>query len=181
VDLGLTPSQTIGPFFGFALPWQGGERLVADGTRDAVRIEGAVTDGEAMPVTDALVEIWQADPDGRYRGRDADGFVGFGRCPTDAAGRFRFLTIRPGSVTGPGGAAQAPHLLVSVFARGLLRRLVTRIYFPDEVANERDPVLALIGDPCRRRTLIARRLGDRIFGFDIHLQGGEETVFFDLE
>jgi protocatechuate 3,4-dioxygenase, alpha subunit len=181
MGLGLTPSQTIGPFFDFALPWQGGERLVAEGARDAIRIEGAVVDGDSAPITDALVEIWQADPEGRYPGHDAESFRGFGRCPTDEAGGFWFKTVKPGSVPGPGGTAQAPHLAVSVFARGLLRRLITRMYFPAEEANERDPVLALVEDTGRRETLIARRLGDGIFGFDIRLQGAKETVFFDLE
>ncbi len=181
-----TPSQTIGPFFRFALPYDGSERMVAPGAPGAARIEGRVFDGEGAPVPDAMIEIWQADRAGRYaqptnpkpdaRGRD---FIGFGRCCTDLDGRFRFVTVKPGRVPGPGGQLQAPHVDVSVFARGLLRRLVTRMYFPDEeAANAADPVLATL-DPAARSTLVANAEGG-ILRFDIHLQGDRETTFFAL-
>jgi protocatechuate 3,4-dioxygenase alpha subunit len=185
-----TPSQTIGPFFHFALPYPGGERLVPPGDPDAVRIVGNIIDGADEPVTDALVEIWQANRAGRYlhpEDRRDDlplegGFTGFGRCPTDAEGRFEFVTVKPGVVPGPdgGGPQQAPHIAVSVFARGLLRRLVTRIYFPDEeAANAADPLLSSIEDPQARSTLIAEQL-DGGLHFDIHLQGDRQTVFLDV-
>jgi protocatechuate 3,4-dioxygenase alpha subunit len=179
----LTPSQTVGPFFAFALHYEGGERLVRDDDPGAVRIVGAVIDGAGEPVSDALVEIWQANRAGRYRhpedARDElrleDGFHGFGRCPTDAEGRFEFVTVKPGAVS-----PQAPHINVCVLARGLLKQLVTRIYFPDEeAANAADPLLASIDDPPVRSTLIARRL-DGVLAFDIHLQGEQQTAFLDV-
>jgi protocatechuate 3,4-dioxygenase, alpha subunit len=178
-----TPSQTVGPFFDFALPYEGGERLVPPGDRGAIRIVGAVIDGDGQPVDDALVEIWQANRHGRYRhpedARDElpleDGFTGFGRCATDAEGRFEFVTVKPGAVEG-----QAPHIGVCVLARGLLRHLYTRIYFPDEAeANAADPLLSSIEDDALRRTLIARPL-DGVLAFDIHLQGQRQTAFLDI-
>ncbi len=175
-----TPSQTIGPFFHFALPWTDGGLLVAPDAPGAVHITGQVTDGADQPVIDALVEIWQADPAGHYAHPDdpePSAFVGFGRVPTDAGGRFDFTTLKPGPVPGPSGSPQAPHLSVSVFARGLLARLSTRIYFPDEIeANASDPVLASV-PPARRATLVAVAEGD-VLRFDIHLQGEMETIFF---
>lgn len=168
-----TPSQTIGPFFGFALPREGGERVVDPAAPGALRIEGQVVDGGGEPVPDALLEIWQAGPDGRY----ADG-AGFARCGTDAEGVFHFVTVKPGRVRAPDGRPQAPHLHVTVFARGLLRLLRTRMYFPDEEeANAADPVLAGIDDPPARATLVARE-EDGILRFDVRLQGEGETVFF---
>jgi protocatechuate 3,4-dioxygenase alpha subunit len=192
-----TPSQTVGPFFALpgALPWVDGPLVVPEGTPGAIRLLGQVWDGAGEPVPDALIEIWQADPAGRFvhpddpRGRPdgppvwaADGgtFRGFGRCPTDDLGRYWFLTVKPGGVPAPDGSAQAPHIDVSVFARGTLHRLVTRIYFPDEAtANERDPVLSSIAEPDVRAGLVARATGDGL-RFDIHLQGPDETAFFDL-
>jgi protocatechuate 3,4-dioxygenase alpha subunit len=153
-----------------------------------VRIVGAVYDGAGEPVSDAMVEIWQANRAGRYAHPEdrreelplEEGFTGFGRCPTDAEGRFEFLTVKPGAVPGPDGRPQAPHILVSVFARGLLKQLVTRIYFPDEEgANTADPVLSSIQDPNLRSTLIARQL-DGAYQFDIHLQGEKQTAFFNV-
>jgi protocatechuate 3,4-dioxygenase alpha subunit len=185
--LGTTPSQTVGPFFGFALPWADGAELVAPDDPAAIEIEGRVFDGEGAPVDDALVEIWQANRHGRYaHPEDArvelpleDGFSGFGRCPTDAEGRFAFVTVKPGRVPGRDGRAQAPHLGVSVFARGLLKRVVTRLYFPDEhEANAADPVLASIEDPRARSTLVARQTAPGRLRFDVHLQGPDETAFF---
>jgi protocatechuate 3,4-dioxygenase, alpha subunit len=181
--LGTTPSQTVGPFFSFGLPFEGGERLVAPDDPDTVRIEGAVYDGAGDPLDDALVEIWQANRHGRYRHPEdrraelplEDGFDGFGRCPTDAQGRFGFVTVKPGAV-----APEAPHINVIVLARGLLVHLFTRIYFPDEeAANAADPVLSAIEDAAMRETLIARPL-DGALRFDIHLQGERQTAFFDV-
>ena len=190
MTLPLTPSQTAGPFFAIGLPWPAGPYVVPEGTPGAITIGGRVLDGAGVPVTDALVETWQADPDGRFahpgdpRGSDAaPAFRGFGRCPTDAAGRYRVITLRPGWVPSPGGDREAPHLNVSVFARGLLDRVVTRIYFPDEqAANLADPVLRAIGDPDRRATLVAAARPGQPgeFRFDIRLQGPRETVFFDV-
>ena len=186
----MTPSQTAGPFLAIGLPWPDGPQVVPEGTPGAIIIGGQVLDGAGEPVADALVETWQADPDGRFAHPDdprgssqAAGFRGFGRCLTDPAGRYRFITVRPGPLPLPGGAAEAPHLDVSVFARGLLDRVVTRIYFPDEqAANAADPVLAAIADPGRRATLIAvAQTGlPGEFRFDIRLQGERETVFFDV-
>jgi protocatechuate 3,4-dioxygenase, alpha subunit len=193
VSEGITPSQTVGPFLAIGLPWADGPFVVPADTADSIVIEGQVLDGAGQPVPDALVETWQADPDGRFdhpddpRGPAAapDGFRGFGRSATDSGGNYRIVTLRPGPLPCPGGGTEAPHLDVSVFARGLLDRVVTRIYFPDEAdANAGDPVLASIQDPGRRATLIAARdpadaAGVRL-RFDIRLQGDGETVFFDV-
>jgi protocatechuate 3,4-dioxygenase alpha subunit len=182
-----TPSQTVGPFFhigtdaGFI-----GRELVAPDHPGAVRVFGHVSDGEGAPVIDSMIEIWQANAAGRYAHpedvRDdvplENGFDGFGRTCTDDEGRYEFVTVKPGSVPGPSGQAQAPHIDVSVFARGLLKRLVTRIYFPDEVeANESDPVLSSIDDPEVRAALVAIE-EDGGLRFDITLQGDRETPFF---
>jgi len=168
MPLPATPSQTIGPFFHIGLDVPGTERLVSAEHPDAVRIEGRVLDGAGDPVIDALIEVW--DP---QRGR-------FGRCATDAEGRYHFLTLKPASRPVGATPAEAPHLHVSVFARGLLDHLVTRIYFPDEAAaNAADPVLAMIADPRARATLVARAEAGSL-RFDIHLQGEHETVFFAL-
>lgn len=191
--LPITPSQTIGPFLAIGLPWPDGPFVVPEGTPGAITIGGRVTDGADQPVPDALVETWQADRDGRFAhegdprgaaGPQPPGFRGFGRCATDEDGRYKIVTVRPGALPAPDGGAQAPHIDVSVFARGLLNRVVTRIYFADEAAaNAADPVLSSIGDPGRRATLIAvaepcGRTGE--FRFDIRLQGTKETVFFDV-
>ena len=189
----LTPSQTVGPFFHGALHRAGSNDLTAGGARgERIAIEGRVLDGDGVPCDDALIEIWQANAAGRYAHPDdpqsADrpdpGFTGFGRTSTDAGGRYRFATIRPGRVQGPGGVLQAPHVNVGIFARGLLRRLCTRIYFGEEPSNGTDPVLASIADPVARRTLLAARESgagpEARYRFDIVLQGPGETVFFDL-
>ena len=191
--LPITPSQTIGPFLAIGLPWPDGPFVVPEGTPGAITISGRVTDGADQPLSDALVETWQADSDGRFnhagdpRGAAeprTPGFRAFGRCPTDADGRYRIVTVRPGSLPTADGGLEAPHIDVSVFARGLLDRVVTRIYFADEVAaNAADPVLASVADPARRATLIAGpqpcgRAGE--FRFDIRLQIAKETVFFDV-
>jgi protocatechuate 3,4-dioxygenase alpha subunit len=185
---GPTPSQTVGPFFAIALPWADGQAVVQEGTPGAVVIGGRVLDGASEPVPDALVETWQADPDGRFAHPDdprgpnpaGTGFRGFGRAPTDADGRWWVRTVKPGPLPADDGGTEAPHLDVSVFARGLLHRVVTRIYFPDEAeANAADPVLASIDDERARATLVAVAEDGRL-RFDIHLQGPDETLFFDL-
>jgi protocatechuate 3,4-dioxygenase alpha subunit len=196
--LPLTPSQTVGPFLAIGLPWPDGPYVVPEDTQGAITISGRVLDGAGEPVPDALIETWQADPGGRFAhpddprgpagpdraGAAAAGFRGFGRCPTDPAGRYRIVTLRPGALPCPDGGTEAPHLDVSVFARGLLDRVITRIYFPDEpAANAADPVLGAIGDADRLATLIAvaePRGRPGRFRFDIRLQGGRETVFFDV-
>jgi protocatechuate 3,4-dioxygenase alpha subunit len=178
----LTPSQTVGPFFSIGLLDVIRPEVVPPTTPGAVRIEGRVLDGAGDPVPDGMVEIWGADPDGAYRqrGKPAPGaFAGFGRSGTDLDGRFSFVTLKPGRVPGPGGQLQAPHLAVGVFARGLLKRLATRMYFPDEhEANAADPVLSLL-DEQARSTLIATDEGG-VLRFDVRLQGEGETVFFDV-
>jgi protocatechuate 3,4-dioxygenase alpha subunit len=158
-DRAPTPSQTIGPFFGFALPFSGGADAGGGVGGDAVRIEGRVLDGDGRPVVDALLEVWHGES--------------FARCGTDASGSYRVTVPKPAARSG------ARHLEVTIFARGLLRQLATRIYFPEEgAANAADPVLARV-DPDRRATLIARGDGDAL-RFDVHLQGPAETVFFAL-
>jgi protocatechuate 3,4-dioxygenase alpha subunit len=185
---GHTPSQTVGPFFHDALLDEDRSELISPDHPEAIRIEGTVYDGEGEPVSDALVEIWQANQAGRYNDPNDDredlpldeGFSGFGRSGTDAGGRFSFVTIKPGPVPGPDAGMQAPHIMVSVFARGLLKRVVTRIYFPDEEeANAKDPILSSIEDLGFRKTLVARDEGDAV-RFDIHLQGENQTAFFEL-
>jgi protocatechuate 3,4-dioxygenase alpha subunit len=183
----LTPPQTVGPFFAVLVPDRGTLVMVTDQTPGRrIAVEGSVRDGVGQPVPDALVEIWQANaeghcnhPDDRRRtGPDAT-FDGFGRTQTDAAGRFLIETITPGAVPGPAGAPQAPHLAVGLFARGLLGRLVTRIYFADDPANAHDPILSCVPAD-RRPTLIAERCGKGRYRFEIVLQGPCETVFFDV-
>ncbi len=166
--LPATPPQTIGPFFHIGLDVPGTEQLVRADHPDAVRVEGRVLDGASDPVDDALIEAW-----------DAHG-ARFGRCATDAEGRYHFLAVKPVGRFAAGAPDEAPQLNVSVFARGLLDRLVTRIYFPDEeAANAADPVLSSIPDPGARATLVARGEAGTL-RFDIHLQGERETVFFAL-
>ena len=187
---GQTPSQTVGPFFGLALPREGHEVLFTDATvGERIAIEGTVLDGDGAPLGDALIEIWQANAAGRYDHPDDrqekpldPAFHGFGRCPTDESGRFHFRTIRPGPVPGPGNTLQAPHINVAVFARGMLKQLVTRIYFEGEALNPDDPILGLVGEPERRQTLIAKRGNGKnaAYIFDIRLQGSGETVFFEV-
>lgn len=181
---GSTPSQTAGPFLSIGLDWHDGSDVVPEGTPGAVRVHGTVYDGAGEPVTDAVVETWQADPEGRFdhpddpRGRRA-GFRGFGRCLTDDAGTYAIRTLRPGALPGTDGVTQAPHVDVSVLARGLLHRVVTRIYFPeDAAAHATDPVLAAVPAE-RRHTLVAEPEADG-YRFDVRLQGEGETVFFDV-
>jgi protocatechuate 3,4-dioxygenase alpha subunit len=192
---GITPSQTIGPFFAYGLtPKAYGYRevftndlLTEDTAGERIRVEGRVFDGDGKPVSDAMIEIWQADGEGRYahtadgRARPNTRFKGFGRSDTDDDGRFRFMTVKPGQIPGPNGGTQAPHINVNVFARGLLNRLFTRIYFEGEAGNRNDPILNVVPEDARA-TLIARRTGqgaEPTYTFDIHLQGQNETVFFE--
>ncbi len=182
---GLTPSQTVGPYLSIALHWDDGPDVVPDGTPGAVWLRGRVLDGDGTPVPDALVETWQADPDGRFdhpddpRGAVAPavpGFRGFGRSET-LDGEYAVRTLKPGRVPDGQGGLQAPHVDVSVFARGLLDRVVTRLYFADEAeANAQDPVLQAL-PPERRETLVARPTEDG-YRLDVVLQGDDETVFF---
>jgi len=171
--MAVTPSQTVGPFFAIELPYALGPYVVAEGTAGAIWLRGCVIDGDGEPIPDAMVESWQADPQGRF----GEGFRGFGRSGTDAEGRWAILTVKPGAVPGPDGATQAPHLDLAVFARGLLQQVVTRLYFADEEqANAADPVLSTLDD-AQRATLIAAPTVDG-YEHDIHLQGPDETVFF---
>lgn len=185
--LPLTPSQTVGPFFAILVPKHARVRLLTDHTPgQRIVVEGSVHDGAGRPVPDALVEIWQANDAGhcnhpedpRTQGADA-AFDGFGRVHTDADGHFALETIKPGMVPGPEGRLQAPHFLVGLFARGLLTRLVTRIYLEDEPTNAEDPILACVPSD-RRSTLIATSHAEGRYRFQIHLHGPGETVFFDV-
>lgn len=176
--LSSTPSQTVGPYLSLGLTWDDGPTVVGD-SPNAVWIRGRIADGAQEPIPDALVETWQADQHGRFnhpddpRGAQSD-IRGFGRCPTDANGEYAIRTLPPGPLPD-----QAPHINVSVFARGLLHRVVTRIYFPENIeANANDPVLNAVPAE-RRHTLVATRTGDG-YRFDVRLQGPEETVFFDV-
>ncbi len=166
-----TPAQTVGPYFSIGLPWPDGPEVVPAGTEGAIWLRGTVLDGARDPIPDAMIETWQADPGGSY---ETPGFRGFGRCPTEADGTWAIHTVKPGATGG-----QAPHIAVSVFARGLLHRIVTRIYFADEdEANAADPVLAGL-DEAARATLVAAREEDG-YRFDVRLQGPDETAFFNV-
>lgn len=208
---GQTPSQTVGPFFHYGLPWKGGADLVGKsdmGARpdlfdeahwvlnlssptgtpagEVIELSGRVTDGAGAPVPDAMIEIWQANAAGRYRSLDDPRdqvpldphFVGFGRSSCDIDGVFRFRTVMPGRVPGPDGTLQAPHLAVSVFGRGIIKRLATRIYFEGTDGIEDDPILSLVPAD-RQDTLLAKRQSEG-WRWDIVLQGAGETVFFAL-
>ncbi|MEE3852024.1 protocatechuate 3,4-dioxygenase subunit alpha [Gordonia sp. LSe1-13] len=180
MTLAPTPGQTVGPFFHYALPFDGGPELVAPGDPRRIRLHGTVFDGNGDAVPDALIEIWQPDADGnvsREPGslrRDGFTFTGWGRVQTDRVGHYSFATMPPGAVTD--GAA--PFFAICVFARGLLDRLFTRAYLPESVrALAADRLLSAVPDG-RRDTLIAAKDDDG-YRFDIHLQGADETVFLD--
>ena len=204
----ITPSQTVGPFFAYGLApnnrceWrpESGKNLydwkdtfcadlvTPDATGQKIRIEGRVLDGDGKPINDAMIEIWQADAQGRYahprdnRARPNTKFKGFGRSATDKEGVYSFDTVKPGAVPGPNGKPQAPHIVVCIFSRGMLRQIYTRLYFADEAANAVDPILTLVPTD-RRATLIAHkeaRDGAILYRFDIRVQGEGETVFFDI-
>jgi protocatechuate 3,4-dioxygenase alpha subunit len=175
-----TPSQTAGPYWHLIDFPAWADLLRVDGPNagiagERITLTGRVTDGDGAPCPDAMVEIWQAGPDGSYDG----GFHGFGRCATDAAGAFRFTTLKPGPVRGRGNAFQAPHVAISIFARGLLKQLVTRLYFAGEALNEQDPILSAV-PPARRSTLVAQADGAGCWRLDIRLQGEDETVFLEV-
>lgn len=198
-----TPSQTAGPYLHIGatpraagLDWPHadlGAAMISEKTRgERITITGCVYDGMDAPLTDALIEIWQADADGIHPGRgDPRGagdpfFTGFGRCAADAqTGAFRFETIRPGPVPGPGGTERpggtlmAPHVSLWIFARGINQGLHTRMYFPED-DHAQDPFLARIAPRSRITTLIAEETAEGAYGFDIFLQGPRETVFFDI-
>jgi protocatechuate 3,4-dioxygenase, alpha subunit len=194
---GITPSQTVGPYFKYGLVPNGeyawndafsNDLVTADVTGERIRIEGQVFDGDGKIVPDAMLEIWQADAQGRFsdpqdtRGQANAAFRGFGRCGTSTEGVFAFHTIKPGVVPGPNGKPQARHILLAVYARGMTRQTQTRIYFADESANATDPILLLVPVE-RRETLLARKqpgTQEAVYRFDVHLQGDKETVFFDV-
>jgi protocatechuate 3,4-dioxygenase, alpha subunit len=193
----ITPSQTVGPFFAYGLTSNGkydwndaftSNLVTPDTSGERIRIEGRVFDGDGAPVPDCMLEIWQADAQGRFsdpqdqRALPNSSFKGFGRCGTDAHGGYAFDTIKPGVVPDPDGRPQAPHILLAIFARGMLLQNYTRIYFDGEAGNAADPVLALVSAD-RRATLIAEREpgnGSAVYRLDIRLQGDDETVFFDI-
>ena len=213
---GQTPWQTTGPFFHFGLPWKGCADLTGDSDLGArpdlcapghdvlvqhngtsrhlaqgarIELAGQVWDNTGAPLTDTLIEIWQAGASGRYPHPDdrrSDlaidaNFTGFGRCASDKQGNFRFRTIRPGRVPGPGNTLQAPHIALGMVGPGILKRLATRIYFSDAPENVEDPILTLVPEE-RRQTLIAspEGKGSNIYRFNIHLSGPRETVFFEF-
>jgi protocatechuate 3,4-dioxygenase alpha subunit len=169
-----TAAQTIGPYWHLiddpAL--SNLTRFGAEGER--IVLTGIVTDGDGTPVTDGCIELWQASPE------QSDLFPGWGRVATDAQGRYRFTTLKPGPVPGNGNALQAPHFAINILARGILSRLCTRAYLAGEKLNETDPLLCAIEDPARRATLIARPEGAGTWRMDIRLQGDGETVFIDV-
>jgi len=188
-----TPSQTVGPYFhiGLIRPGDNMNVMVNDQTRgQRILVRGRVIDGDGEPIPDAMLEIWQADSDGIYghpadpKHADADpAFGGFGRAPTDDSGEYSFKTIKPGAMEREGEPTMAPHVNFRVFARGMLIHAYTRMYFPNEVENENDPVLKMITETDRRSTLIAAvDMGEDLptYRFDVVLQGEKETVFFDL-
>jgi protocatechuate 3,4-dioxygenase alpha subunit len=189
MSLHASASQTIGPFFHIGLTALNTDKLAPPGIAgERVTIQGRVLDGHGKPVSDAMIEVWQANAQGKYAHPDdpqdktvEQGFKGFGRIPTDDNGMFRFTTIKPGRVPGPGNTLQAPHLVVSVFMRGLLKPLATRLYFPDEPSNAEDPILKLVPAD-RRATLTARKVSggaEPLFEWNVIVQGEGETVFFD--
>jgi protocatechuate 3,4-dioxygenase, alpha subunit len=187
MSLRASTSQTIGPYLRIGLEWMQIEDMAPRGVAgERFTIRGRALDGDGKPVNDAAVEIWQANSQGRYASPEdkqdkplEPAFRGYGRSLTDDQGAFRFSTIKPGRVPGPGSSVQAPHLNVTIFMRGLLKHLQTRVYFPDDPANASDPILGLV--PAERRsTLIARTIGEGALEWNVILQGRDETVFFDF-
>jgi protocatechuate 3,4-dioxygenase alpha subunit len=172
--LTATANQTIGPYWNLIEDptWADLTRFGADGER--IILTGRVFDGTGATVTDAAIEIWQTSPPA------SDIFPAFGRARTDGNGSFRFITLKPGPVAGLGNTQQAPHVAVSIFARGLLTGLTTRLYFQNEPLNETDPILSMIEDEAQRGTLIARKVSDDTWQLDIRLQGDNETVFMEI-
>lgn len=190
MSFGLTPSQTVGPYFSIGLPWPAGPHAAAPSTPGAITIAGTVFDGAGEPIPDHLLEFWQPDRDGRFAdlfghggSSEQPGFRGFARCGSEFGdGSYQLVTVKPGPVPGPPGSLQAPHIAVTLLARGLLDRCVTRIYFADEErANALDPVLMRVASE-RRATLLAQPSANDTYRFDIRLQGPptRETVFFAI-
>lgn len=202
----ITPSQTVGPFFAYGLAPNGRSHwdpnghyswknvvesnlVTPDVSGERIRIEGQILDGDGVGINDAMIEIWQADDQGRYaaprdnRALPNTKFKGFGRSATDKEGVYAFDTIKPGPVPGPDGKMQAPHILVCIFSRGMLRQIYTRLYFSDAKSNADDPILTLVPED-RRATLIAHKESEggqvAVYRFDIRVQGENETVFFDI-
>ena len=188
MSLQTTSSQTVGPYLHIGLTWLVTTDLVGPGTTgEKVTIEGRIVDADGAPVNDALVEIWQANAHGKYAHPDDTqdkpleaGFKGFGRVPTDDDGRFKFATIKPGRVPAPGGGQQAPHINVTIFMRGMLKHLTTRLYFPGDPANVDDAVLNSVPAE-RRETLVARPVSGHagVLEWNVILQGKGETAFFE--
>lgn len=184
MSLGLSPSQTVGPYLAIGLLWPDGSDVVPKGTPGVIRISGLLFDGNGAVVPDGLIETWQADPDGRFDHPDdprgavrREEFRGFGRCPTAPDGSWTIRTLKPGPVPASDGSLLAPHIDVSIFARGLLDRVVTRIYFGDEPElNAADRVLAAV--PAKRRDTLIAQPTDTGYQLDLRLQGEDETVFF---
>jgi protocatechuate 3,4-dioxygenase alpha subunit len=169
-----TTSQTIGPYWHLLEDKSWADLTRFGATGDVITLTGRVIDGAGKPLTDACVEIWQAAPPA------SENFTGFGRAATDNAGAFRFKTIKPSPLPGPGNNQQAPHLALTILARGLLLHLCSRVYFAGDPANENDPILALIEDPARRATLLAHETDPGTWHIDVFLQGENETVFFEI-
>lgn len=187
MSLHASTSQTIGPYLRIGLEWMQIEEVAPPGVAgERVQIHGRILDADGKPVNDAAVELWQANSHGKYaspedwQDKPVDStFRGYGRSLTDDAGTFRFRTIKPGRVPGPDGRLQAPHLVIAIFMRGLLKQLLTRVYFPDDPSNADDPVLTLVPRE-RRGTLVAKRTADGVLEWNVQLQGANETVFFDF-
>jgi protocatechuate 3,4-dioxygenase, alpha subunit len=187
MSLYASAHQTVGPYLHIGLEWLTTRNIAGRSVKgERVSIEGRLLDGDGVGVNDGLIEIWQANSQGKYAHPEDQqkkplerGFRGFGRIATDAKGGFGFSTIKPGRVPGPGGQLQAPHLVVAIFMRGMLKHLATRIYFPDEPSNAEDPFLKLV-PASRRATLIARKQGRNALQWNVILQGRDETVFFDF-
>lgn len=187
MSLYASANQTVGPYLHIGLDWLVTRNIAGPKVSgERFTIEGRLLDGDGVGVSDGLIEIWQANSHGKYAHPEdpqkkpvESGFRGFGRIPTDAKGAFRFTTIKPGAVPGPGGKLQAPHLVVSVFMRGMLKHLATRMYFPDEARNSDDAILKLV-PPNRRGTLVARRKSKNRLEWNVILQGKNETAFFDF-
>ena len=189
MSLQATTWQTVGPYFHIGLARLYEAEVAGENIRgQRIQVRCRVVDGDLLPIPDAVVEIWQANADGKYAHPDdtqdtpqEPGFRGYGRIPTDENGCLQFSTIKPGAVPGPDGKLQAPHLLVNVMMRGLLKGLVTRMYFADEPLNATDPILLLV-DPARRATLLLNPVPGRpdVFAWEIHMQGDHETVFFEI-
>jgi len=174
-----TTSQTVGPYFAIGLNLLITSDLAGPGVPgERFTLEGRLLDANRKPIPDAVIEVWQANAAGEYA-KEGDAFRGFGRVATNGDGVFRLTSIKPGTVPGPKGMTQAPHLEIRVFMRGLLLHLTTRMYFPDEAANAADPILSLV-PAARRGTIIAKKVADGVLHWDVLMQGDDETVFFDI-